>query len=125
MTDLIASFDIETEAYLAIAGEGGVVKQEVGTKEEDNCIKHTQARPIEEDRPAEEGVLCYVPMIDRQKKFRKQFSKNSQGKYTDNIFFSSRTAPTFSFTSPVQGRLPLECLHGDMLLNQAVEEDGE
>lgn len=32
---------------------------------------------------------------------------------------------TFSLTSPVQGGLPLKCLHSDMLLNQAVEEDGE
>lgn len=32
---------------------------------------------------------------------------------------------TSSVTSPVQGGLPLECLHGDVLLNQAVEEDGE
>ncbi len=64
MTDPAASVDIETEAHLAIAGEGGVVKQEVGTKEEDNSVKHTQARPIQEDRPAEEGVLCYVPKKD-------------------------------------------------------------
>lgn len=49
------------EAHLAIAGEGGVIKQKVGTKEEDNSIKHPQACPIQEDRPAEEGVLRYVP----------------------------------------------------------------
>lgn len=53
--------DRETEAYLAVAGEGGVVKQEVGTEEEDNSIKHTQACPVEKDRPAEEGVLRNVP----------------------------------------------------------------
>lgn len=28
-------------------------------------------------------------------------------------------------SSPVQRGLPLESLHGDVLLNQAVEEDGE
>lgn len=49
------------EAHLAVAGEGGVVKQEVGTEEEDDGVEHTQARPVEEDGPAEEGVLCYVP----------------------------------------------------------------
>lgn len=49
------------EAHLAIAGEGGVIKQKVGTKEEDNGIKHPQACPIQEDRPTEEGVLRYVP----------------------------------------------------------------
>lgn len=26
---------------------------------------------------------------------------------------------------PIQGRIPLQCLHGDMLLHQAVEKDGE
>lgn len=48
-------------AHLAVAGEGGVVKQEVGTEEEDDGVEHTQARPVEEDGPAEEGVLRYVP----------------------------------------------------------------
>lgn len=66
----------ETETHLAIAGECGVVKQEVGTKEEDNSIKHTQACPIQEDRPAEEGVLCYVPKKGGQKK--EQLSKSNK-----------------------------------------------
>lgn len=48
-----ASADTEKEAHLAVAGEGGVIKQKVGTKEEDNSIKHSQACPIQEDRPAE------------------------------------------------------------------------
>lgn len=60
MTELIASVDKQTGAHLAIAGEGGVVKQEVGTKEEDNSIKYTQACPVQENRPAQEGVFCYV-----------------------------------------------------------------
>lgn len=68
MTDLSASADPETDAYLAIAGEGGVVKQEVGTKEEDNGVKHAEACPVQEDRPAEEGVLSYVPEGDGQQK---------------------------------------------------------
>lgn len=49
--------------HLAVAGEGGVVKQKVGTKEEDDGVKYAQACPIHEDRPAEEGVLCYVPDV--------------------------------------------------------------
>ena len=53
------------QAHLAIAGEGGVVEQEVGTKEEDNGAKNAQARPIEEDRPAQQGVLRYVPERER------------------------------------------------------------
>lgn len=57
---LNASVDKETDAHLAIAGEGGIVKQEVGTKEEDNSIKDTQARPVQEHRPAQQGVFCYV-----------------------------------------------------------------
>lgn len=56
-----------TETHLAIAGEGGVVKQEVGTEEEDDGVKHTQACPVEEDRPAEEGVLGNVPETNRHK----------------------------------------------------------
>lgn len=61
------------EAHLAIAGEGGVIKQKVGTKEEDNSIKHPQACPIQEDRPAEEGVLRYVPTENGRgiKKYRR------------------------------------------------------
>lgn len=43
---------------------------------------------------------------------------------TNSIVFSTPTL-TSSVASPVQGGLPLECLHGDVLLNQAVEEDGE
>lgn len=53
------------QAHLSIAGEGCVVKQEVGTKEEDDCIEHTQTRPVQKNRPFEEGVLCNVP--DREK----------------------------------------------------------
>lgn len=55
-----------SEAHLAVAGEGGVVKQEVGTEEEDDGVEHTQARPVEEDGPAEEGVLRYVPAAARK-----------------------------------------------------------
>lgn len=51
----------DAEAHLAIAGEGGVVEQEVGTEEEDDRVKHTQACPVQEDRPTEEGVLRDVP----------------------------------------------------------------
>lgn len=53
-------------AHLAIAGESGVVEEKVGTKEEDDGVEHTQACPIHEDRPAEEGVLCYVPGVSRR-----------------------------------------------------------
>lgn len=53
------------EAHLAVAGEGGVVKQEVGTEEEDDGVKHTEARPVEEDGPAEERVLRYVPVAEK------------------------------------------------------------
>lgn len=49
------------QTHLAVAGESGVVEEKVGTEEEDDGVKHTQACPIHEDRPAEEGVLCYVP----------------------------------------------------------------
>lgn len=56
----------DAEAHLAVAGEGGVIEQEVGTKEEDDGVKQTQARPVEEDGPAEEGVLCYVSEGKRQ-----------------------------------------------------------
>lgn len=51
------------QTHLAIAGESGVVEEKVGTKEEDDGVEHTQACPIHEDRPAEEGVLCYVPDV--------------------------------------------------------------
>lgn len=51
------------QTHLAIAGESGIVEEKVGTKEEDDGIEHTQACPIHEDRPAEEGVLCYVPDV--------------------------------------------------------------
>lgn len=68
MADLTASDAIETEPHLAIAGESGVVKQEVGTEEEDNSVKHTQARPIDEDGPAKEGVLRYVPEEDGRRR---------------------------------------------------------
>lgn len=60
-TVLTAFCDADAEAHLAIAGEGGVVEQEVGTEEEDDCVKHTQARPVQEDGPTEEGVLRNVP----------------------------------------------------------------
>lgn len=58
--------ELSQQSHLAIAGESGVVEEKVGTKEEDDGVKHTQACPIHEDRPAEEGVLCYVPGVSRQ-----------------------------------------------------------
>lgn len=54
------------QTHLAIAGESGVVEQKVGTKEEDDGVEYAQACPIHEDRPAEEGVLCYVPDVSPQ-----------------------------------------------------------
>lgn len=69
----VASVVKETEAHLAIAGEGGVVKQEVGTKEEGNSVKHTQACPVQENRPAKEGVLRYV---SEKEGIKKQFCYN-------------------------------------------------
>ena len=56
--------DAGAGAHLAVAGEGGVVKQEVGTEEEDDGVEHPQARPVQEDGPAEEGVLGDVPERD-------------------------------------------------------------
>lgn len=50
-----------TQAHLSVAGEGGVVEQEVGTKEEDDGVEHAQTRPVQEDRPAKQGVLSYIP----------------------------------------------------------------
>ena len=115
------SVDKDTEAHLAIAGEGGVVKQEIGTKEEDNSIKHTQARPVQEDGPAEKGVLGYVSEREGYKK-KGQLSNLSRHFILDN---QKIWGGLEQVTSPVQGGLPLECLHGDMLLYQAVEEDWE
>lgn len=103
-------------AHLAIAGEGGVVEQEVSTEEEDNSIKHAQARPVQEDRPAEERVLRYVPEKE---------GLGKKEKWSKRFIVYQRNSRRFLPTSPVQGGLPLECLHGDMLLNQAVEEDWE
>lgn len=51
------------QTHLAVAGESGVVEEKVGTEEEDDGVEHTQACPVHEDRPAEEGVLCYVPDV--------------------------------------------------------------
>lgn len=76
---------LPSEAHLAVAGEGGVVKQEVGTKEEDNGVKHTQACPVEEDGPAEERVLRYVPVEE---------------KYASAMDHTSLTCPKSSGKSP-------------------------
>lgn len=56
----LPSENTEVEAHLTVAGEGGVVEQKVGTEEEDNGVKHAEACPVQEHRPAEEGVLRYV-----------------------------------------------------------------
>lgn len=60
MTDPAASVDIETEAHLAIAGEGGVVKQEVSTKEHHDGVIYPQDSPIYEDGPPQQRVLSNI-----------------------------------------------------------------
>lgn len=49
--DLTTRSPWQQHPYLSIAGEGGVVKQEVSTKEEDNSVKQAQEGPVDEDRP--------------------------------------------------------------------------
>lgn len=71
------------EAHLAVAGEGGVVKQEVGTEEEDDGVEHPQARPVEEDGPAEEGVLRDVPVAGKD-----EFQRSRR---TSKTFFTFET----------------------------------
>lgn len=46
--------------YLSIAGEGGVVKQEVSTKEHHNRIIYTKYGPINEDGPPQQRVLSNI-----------------------------------------------------------------
>jgi len=43
--------------YLSVAGEGGVVKQEVDPEEHHNGVVHTQDGPVYEDGPAQQRVL--------------------------------------------------------------------
>lgn len=52
--------DRETEAYLAVAGEGGVVKQEVSTKEHHNGIINAQDCPVYEGGPPQQRVLSNI-----------------------------------------------------------------
>lgn len=47
--------------YLSVAGEGGVVKQEVGPEEHHQGVIHTQESPIYEDGPAQQRVLSDIP----------------------------------------------------------------
>lgn len=54
--------------YLSIAGEGGVVKQEVGTKKHHNSIVDTQDGPVDEDGPSQQRVLCNVSEAEEQRK---------------------------------------------------------
>lgn len=46
--------------YLSVAGEGGVVKQEVSTKEHHNGVIHAQDGPIYEGGPPQQRVLSDV-----------------------------------------------------------------
>lgn len=110
------TFPALPQTHLAIAGESGVVKQEVGTKEEDDGVEYAQARPIHEDGPAEEGVLCYVPDVSVQR---------GGGGVNRRIHQRHKLLLLRGGSLPIQGRIPLQCLHGDMLLHQAVEKDGE
>lgn len=120
--DLSASPSQLSQTHLAIAGESGVVEKKVGTKEEDDGVEYSQTCPIHEDRPAEEGVLCYVPDVSPQG--GKVLSKsNRRITHTRRQKYNLRLVE--GFIVPIQGWIPLQCLHGDMLLDQAVEKDGE
>ena len=46
--------------YLSVAGEGGVVKQEVSTEEHHDGVVHTQESPVNEDGPPQQRVLSNV-----------------------------------------------------------------
>ncbi|TNN37922.1 hypothetical protein EYF80_051919 [Liparis tanakae] len=76
-------------AHLAIAGEGGVVEQEVGTKEEDDGVEHAEARPVQEHGPAEERVLPHVPEKTAEEKRTAEQKKLRWRRGKDACCFSS------------------------------------
>lgn len=61
--------------YLSVAGEGGVVKQEVGTEEHHDGIVNTQDGPVDEDGPPQQRVLGDVSI---EKKLRLITSESSE-----------------------------------------------
>lgn len=129
-------------AHLSVTGEGGVVEQEVGTKEEDTGVEQAQARPVEEHGPAQESILSYVPETEREREKggrgrerggemkRDCFNKQKQYNWFKPFFLCGNFIVfqnSFSgmFLWPVQSGVSLQRLYADVFLYEAVEEDGQ
>lgn len=57
---------MDARRYLSVAGEGGVVKQEVNTEEHHNGVVNAQEGPVNEGGPAQQRVLSDVSVRNTQ-----------------------------------------------------------